>query len=401
VESVGATVIGNYEDPHDCPTLEEHVKRIRPLYWFVLKGWMALLGTSEAAIRSLSVLFGIVAIWLLFQLGRALFGLPVAAVASLLLATSGLFVWYMQEARMYTLLVLMTLLSYLLYVRILQGGGSRTWWMYLACALGTILTHPVGLLVFASQIAHYALFHVDRRFIVRNVKYIALAAVVVLGLFALSAQRILTKFAISPAEWAHPYLLSFHTVFGNYVVGMHTWYTSAYPWPVVLVGLFGLFFVLGCFQLPVLRSIVRRVSPRGGRRPEDVLWPSGRSVALLLLWLFFATILAWMGTGLTHMWQIRYTLAGLPAFLLLASLGWVQLVRWRGKWGLFTGIVALGALLVLNGSSLYDYYTTSKKPDFRQAAHAIQELQETSPSAILGWGTDSRSPLLYYGVSGG
>lgn len=372
----------------------------RPLYWFVLKGWMALFGTSEAALRSLSVLFGLVSIWLLFQLGKALFGIQVAAVASLLLATSAIFVWYMQEARMYTMLVMITLLSYLLYVRILRGGeGPKTWVMYLLSALGTILTHQVGILVFASQILHYILFHVDRRFIVRNLKYIAIAATAVLVLLILSSHRVLTKFAISPEEFTQPYVLSFHTIFGNYAVGIHTWYPSANPWPIVLVGLFSFFLVLGCLQLPWIRSLAKSVWPfveegKAHAPPESI-----HSVAMMLIWMLFATIIAWIGTGLTHLWQIRYTLAGMPAFLLLTSLGLVQLLKWKGKWGLFAGAVGLSLMLILNGSSLYSYYTTLKKPEFRQAAAALLEMQEKMPFTIYGFSRDSGSPMRYYGVS--
>ena len=372
----------------------------RPLYWFALQGWMALFGTSEVALRSLSVLFGITSIWLLFQLGRVLFGIQVAAVASFLLATSAIFVWYMQEARMYTLLVMMTLLSYLLYVRILQGAeGLKAWVMYLLSALGTILAHQVGILVFASQIAHYALFHMDRRFISRNLKYIAIAATVVLVLFILSSHRILTEFAISPEAFMHPYVLNFHTILGNYVVGMHTWYPSANPWPVVLVGLFSFFFVLGCLQLPWFRSLARSVLPFAEEKKAHSSPESNYSVAMLLIWVLFATIIAWIGTGLTHLWQIRYTLAGMPAFLLLTSLGLVQLMKWKEKWGLFAGAVGLSLMLILNSSSLYSYYTTSKKPEFRQAAAALLEMQEKMPLTIYGFSTDSGSPMRYYGVS--
>lgn len=44
-----------------------------PLYYFILHYWVALFGTSEVAVRLLSVLFGVLAIPIIYLLGRLLF----------------------------------------------------------------------------------------------------------------------------------------------------------------------------------------------------------------------------------------------------------------------------------------------------------------------------------------
>ena len=43
-----------------------------PLYWIMLHYWMNFFGNSEVAIRSLSAIFGILAIWITYLVGREL-----------------------------------------------------------------------------------------------------------------------------------------------------------------------------------------------------------------------------------------------------------------------------------------------------------------------------------------
>jgi len=74
-----------------------------PLYYWALKGWTALLGTSEVGLRSLSALLGIVLVWLTYKLERLISGPPVALCASFLFSISPLQIYYAQEARMYML----------------------------------------------------------------------------------------------------------------------------------------------------------------------------------------------------------------------------------------------------------------------------------------------------------
>ncbi len=84
-----------------------------PLYYLVLRVWSMFFGTSEIALRSLSVLFSIATIYLVYLIGRELINKKAGIIASLLLATSGLHIYYSQEARMYSMSAfLVTLLIY-------------------------------------------------------------------------------------------------------------------------------------------------------------------------------------------------------------------------------------------------------------------------------------------------
>jgi uncharacterized membrane protein len=72
-----------------------------PLYYLALKLWMAAFGESTAALRSLSLVCGVVGVLLAFRLASRFVPIAVAYVAALWYALSPLSVFYSQEARMY------------------------------------------------------------------------------------------------------------------------------------------------------------------------------------------------------------------------------------------------------------------------------------------------------------
>ena len=66
-----------------------------PLYYLILNGWVSLFGSGELAIRVPSIIFGILTVYVVYKMA--------GKIPALLLATSGLHVYYSQEARMYAM----------------------------------------------------------------------------------------------------------------------------------------------------------------------------------------------------------------------------------------------------------------------------------------------------------
>ncbi len=106
-----------------------------PLYYVIAWPWAHVIGTDEAALRTLSALFGIAVVPVAYLIGRELFERRGAALATAaLVAFNPLLVWYSQEARPYSLLVLLCALSLLFCAR------RRVWLWALFSALA-LLTH--------------------------------------------------------------------------------------------------------------------------------------------------------------------------------------------------------------------------------------------------------------------
>jgi 4-amino-4-deoxy-L-arabinose transferase-like glycosyltransferase len=123
-----------------------------PLYYALAWFWTQLTGTGEWGLRSLSALAGVATIPVAYFIGRELRGRRTGLVAAALVAVNPMLLWYSQEARAYSLLVLFCALSLLFCVRALQGGARRdfTWWgVFSALALAT---HYFALFPLAAEI---------------------------------------------------------------------------------------------------------------------------------------------------------------------------------------------------------------------------------------------------------
>lgn len=120
-------------------------------YYVLLRPWLSF-GYGEGTVRLLSVIPGVLAIPLMYRLGRKLFGERVGIIAALFLALNACAISVSQEARAYSFLVLLVLLSTYLFVRLIEEPGSALMFAYAMVAALTCYFHYFGVLVPA---AHY------------------------------------------------------------------------------------------------------------------------------------------------------------------------------------------------------------------------------------------------------
>ena len=120
-------------------------------YYLALHFWTAL-GTGEAAVRSLSVVFGVVAVVTTFYVGRR-YGVGFAA--ALILACFPYFIRYEQEARTYTLSIAGSAMSTLLYLRMVDLSSLPRTAMYWVAAAAMIYIHPLSALAVVAHGVHY------------------------------------------------------------------------------------------------------------------------------------------------------------------------------------------------------------------------------------------------------
>lgn len=80
------------------------------LFHSLLHFWMKI-SSNEVFMRLLPVCFGVLSIWVVYSFCQKIFGEKIARISAYLLAVSPFAVWYSQELRGYSLLVLMSLLS--------------------------------------------------------------------------------------------------------------------------------------------------------------------------------------------------------------------------------------------------------------------------------------------------
>ena len=97
-----------------------------PLYYLLLKGWLALVGVGAEEARLLSVIFGTLLIPSLYLLGRRLFERWVGVTGAAVVALMPLAIYYSQEVRMYGLVTLLAALSVYFFAGLARLVGTPT-----------------------------------------------------------------------------------------------------------------------------------------------------------------------------------------------------------------------------------------------------------------------------------
>lgn len=147
-----------FQSSHSYSFLLEAVRRDvhPPLYQSLLWAWMGLVGDSETAVRSLSTIFGLIAVgFFCWQVSRFL-SLSDALAATALLSASYFAIYYSKEARAYELLLLFSVVITTSYVNInralsdASGNDGHSRMDFILLSSGSILaacTHLYGFLL--------------------------------------------------------------------------------------------------------------------------------------------------------------------------------------------------------------------------------------------------------------
>lgn len=276
-------------------SLRQAVERARedvhpPLYFVLFDVWTLLAGESPYAARLPSALFGLVGLAATYALGRRLFDRPTALIAVLILGTASLFLYYTREARMYTLLLALAALATLAYLRwVEQPTILRT----ICCAVllaALPYTHYAGGLLPLTHLVHLLWTRPAR------IGHLVLPVGLALALFAPWLPSVIWQWNAHGGPAAPP--------FGNTI-------TAAAALVFFLTG--------GYWALYLLPFGLGSALPRA-RQHSDAL-------SLLLAWLLLTpAALLLFSRWIPAVFQVRYTLAALPAGALLVAYG----IRWVG-----------------------------------------------------------------------
>jgi 4-amino-4-deoxy-L-arabinose transferase-like glycosyltransferase len=143
-----------------------------PLYYAITANWVQFAGVSEWALRFPSVFFGALMVVLAYALGRRLFGPVAGGLAALLAALHPLWIYYSQEARMYTLLTALGMVAGYALLRVLAAGHSHagypksrlSWWIaFGVAAIGLLYTHYFAVFLLAAFALYFLLSLLTRR----------------------------------------------------------------------------------------------------------------------------------------------------------------------------------------------------------------------------------------------
>lgn len=110
-----------------------------PLSYLINFGFGKVFGYSEIALRMPSVIFGVVTVWLVYKISKK------NIWPALLLATSGLHIYYSQEARMYSLAAFAVTASFWFF-------SKKRWFWYTIFSLAALYSHYLTVFIFPAQL---------------------------------------------------------------------------------------------------------------------------------------------------------------------------------------------------------------------------------------------------------
>jgi uncharacterized membrane protein len=135
-------------------SLAEEDPQHPPVFYLMQRLWAGVAGVSPAALRTLPMIFGVLAIAAMAWLALELFQSRKAAViAASLYAISPFAVLYAQEARETTLWALETIVASVLLLRAARTAGTGSWIAYALVSALSLYTYPLSATVMAAHCA--------------------------------------------------------------------------------------------------------------------------------------------------------------------------------------------------------------------------------------------------------
>ncbi|NCA93425.1 hypothetical protein EOM82_09430, partial [bacterium] len=101
-----------------------------PLYFMFLHYWIKIFGASEFALRFPSLIFSLLSVYACFITGKRLYSFSTGILAGALMGFSSLQIWYAQEARPYSLIVLLGIASTYFFWQSLVSRKSKNFILY-------------------------------------------------------------------------------------------------------------------------------------------------------------------------------------------------------------------------------------------------------------------------------
>jgi uncharacterized membrane protein len=337
------------------------------LYYLLLRFWMKM-GSGEAFVRGLSVIFAVATVPVIYALGRRLFGTAVGLAAAWLLAINAYHVWYSQEARSYALLVFLVTLSAWRLVRNIQQPAEARWGGYaLVSALAIYSQFFAALVILAQGVSLWWLRGSDfpRRDYLRSLRWIVYATVP-LAIFII-------RVGVSPVNWIPPISASAVWNFFVQIAGFGG------KWLVMLDALALILAAFAAWRAGRARE--------GERERSSGVW----TYALVFSWLALPIILTLAESIFTPFFVNRYLIICLPALMLGVTAG---IARVRPV--PFAALLLLAiSILSLQGTRAYLHQEYDPyQEDWRSVTAYI--LDHAQPGDAIYFTPLARLPYEYY-----
>jgi mannosyltransferase len=318
-----------------------------PLFTIFLHFWSKCFD-SEYGLRLISVIFGSISVFIVYVLGKMLYTKKVGLISAFILAISPFHIYYSQEVRMYSMVVLLNLVSVYFLLESTRKGSVRFWVGFVVFSVLNIYCHYIGIL---SWLAQAIFFFVDKRklgpgvnkrWLISNI-LISLSFVPWLYFFIKGMGEIeknLLSVGITP--WGPPVsILSLFVTFKNFSAGYNA-YAGVY---LLTTGIFLYLFIKGVLKF----------------------WPK-KELILCLLCLLIPISVAFMISPLKRFYVDRFFIGSSLFYFFIASSG-LSFLRKK------TLVFFLLAISLLATFSLSNYYKNIFPPSPEMYQWVVRKIE--------------------------
>jgi mannosyltransferase len=337
------------------------------LYYILLRGWLRF-GDTETWLQSLSVLFGVITIPILYEFGNRFLSRKVGLAAATLLAVHSFHIEHSQELRSYSLLTLLVVLSAYAFQAVLESPDRKLLW-----ALYVLFS---ALAIYAQVFAAFVLCAQWLALTPGRIKRLGplklLGAGVAIGILTTPLAAVMLMENKGQLDWVpRPSLAGIFEVFRG-ITGTEALDSKNSIGSMLLLVLYaGTWIIAVCGLLHAKRT----------RSDKPLTW---MTVSGLAWWLGFPIVAM---TGISFLKPIlypRYLLMCVPAAVLLAGQGLVTIEYRLSRGRLISGAAFLAMVaLTCSGSLAYDRAFKNYGDDWRGVTRYILSHSEPGDAVIF------------------
>jgi len=342
-----------------------------PLFHITLKGWIAVVGRAEFALRFPALWCSVLMVPLAYALADLWLGKGAALWSAALLALQPLSIWYAQDSRMYAALMLSSLASTWLAARLWAAQKQRWLWIgYVATTFLGLMTHYMALVALAAQQV-CALIAIGPT---RNGR---------LWRHWVSAQGLMALLYLPWAIYAWPLLRSHISTWAEPTA---VWMMA---WRLLQSTTVGLTIDWRLAWVPTLAAGASMAIAGVG------LWSSGkrRELLLLLAWIAVPSALVAVGSLFRPMFSERYLVFLVTPTLILTGYGLFRLGQWRWLQAALTALLVGGMAVSLYGYHFLPAY--AKSPPWHELFDYLA--QNVRPGDAVVYTFPDPAPEVYTG----
>lgn len=312
-----------------------------PGYYLLLKFWASVLGSSEIALRSLSVVFGVLTVCLVYKIKKT---------AALLLATSQIHVYFSQEARMYAMAAFFATLAMVFFIKALKTDKNSYWLVFSASLLGMVASDYMPLFLLPA-FALYVFFKKPKLMARLLLSHIPLLVFGVLWLPTLLAQ-----------------FGNYSAVADGFLFGGATFKQAVLVWTKFVFGRISFepklvyYLLVAAASVPVVLALTHAAKTK--------------KTLLFWLWLAIPLVTAFMASFFFPAFGYFRFIYVLPAFYILIALGINKLN---------VGGLLLVAVLMFNfvGLAIYYFDERQQREQWREAVLYVEKEKDEGAIALF------------------